>query len=204
MTNRREFLQIGIAATALPLASRVAMGATPNASATAAVKPISLHKAIYDPRFAESVAYGRQMEAQGIATHAIDKGDMTDFWYTELDPLWRKSPLAIAGLTAHGPLFCFEQLAWQHGMRVVFRAEHRVRPDASIEHTLSGPATMLHGAAGLGESRDWAVRMAKLATACPTGRSELSTAGFRGRADAPAAEDADPLISWVIAPAVKA
>jgi hypothetical protein len=204
MTNRREFLQIGIAATALPLASRVALSATPAGTATATTTPVSLYKAIYDPRFPESVAYGHQMEAQGIATQAIAKGDMTDFWYTELDPLWRKSPLAIAGLTAHGPLFCFEQLAWQHGMRVVFRAEHQVRTDASIEHTLSGPDTMLRGATGLGETRDWAVKMAKLAATCPTGRSALSTASFRGRADAPAAVDADPLISWVIAPAVKA
>jgi hypothetical protein len=26
-------------------------------------------------------------------------------------------------LTAHGPLFCLERLAWDHGMRVIARVE---------------------------------------------------------------------------------
>jgi hypothetical protein len=43
---------------------------------------------------------------------------------------WTKQPVAIAGLTAHGPLFCLERLAWDHGMRVVFRAEHPAGIDA--------------------------------------------------------------------------
>jgi hypothetical protein len=205
MTNRREFLQIGIAATAWPIASRAAMAATQSAApvGAAVAAPVSLYKAVYDTRFPESVAFARQMEVEGVATHAIE-ADVTNFWYTELDQRWRKTPLAIAGLTSHGPLFCLEQLAWPLGMRVVFRGEHSYRADGSIEHALNGPDSMVRAASGLGEKSDWAASIAKLATRCPTGRSQVSAASFTCRAAGPTKAEADPLISWIIAPASKA
>ena len=58
--------------------------------------------------------------------HGI-RGDITDLWFHDLDPQWKKQPVAIAGLTAHGPLFCLERLAWDHGMRVVSRVEQGSR-----------------------------------------------------------------------------
>ena len=204
MTNRREFLQIGIAATAWPIASRAAFGATPATAtaAPAAVSTVPLYKAIYDTRFPESVAFGRQMEARGIATEAIE-GDMTQFWFTDLDLRWRKSPVAIAGLTAHGPLFCFEQLAWQHGMRVVFRADHTIDTTGCVQHRLNGPTAMLNGADTLATT-GWAASMADLAARCPTGRSQLTTATIQGPKSDTKLAQGDPLISWVIAPAAKA
>jgi hypothetical protein len=54
--------------------------------------------------------------------HGFD-GDITNIWYHDLQPRWQKAPAAIAGLTAHGALFCLERLAWDVGMRVVARAE---------------------------------------------------------------------------------
>ena len=198
MTNRREFLQIGIAATAWPLASRTALGAT---AADAATR-VPLYKAVYDTRFPESVAFGNQMEAQGIATHAF-AADITPFWYNELDAIWRETPVAVAGLTAHGPLFCLEQLGWPKGMRVVFRAEHRVAADGCVLHTLSGSAAMVRGTNGLHEATDWATRMATLAARCPGGRSELAKTTVKGPAVGTPRDDDDPLISWVIAPAAK-
>ena len=198
MTNRREFLQIGIAATAWPIASRTAFGATATDTATR----VPLYKAVYDTRFSESVAFGRKMEEQGVTTHAF-AADITPFWYNELDAIWSETPAAIAGLTAHGPLFCLEQLGWPKGMRVVFRAEHRIGADGCL-HTLDGPASMVRGTNGLHEDADWAARMAVLATRCPGGRNELARTTVRGPASGAPRDEDDPLISWVIAPAAKA
>ncbi|HET8697332.1 MAG TPA: hypothetical protein VFO94_07600, partial [Gammaproteobacteria bacterium] len=116
MTNRREFLQIGVAASALPLAVQAAArGSEPLDGAASAVP---LYKVVYDLRFPDSVAFARRVAAQGVAVQAIE-ADMTRFWYDDLYPPWQRGPAAIAGLTAHGALFCFERLALDQRMRVV-------------------------------------------------------------------------------------
>jgi hypothetical protein len=113
MASRREFLQAGIAVSLLPVA----------ASATALPNPSPrYYKVIFDQRFPASVAFGEEWNARGAAVHAI-QGDITDLWFHDLDRQWKKRPVAIAGLTAHGPLFCLERLAWDHGMRVISRVE---------------------------------------------------------------------------------
>ena len=83
---------------------------------------IEFYKVIYDRRFPASVAFGDIWKARGAAVHAI-RGDITGLWFHDLDLQWKKQPLAIAGLTAHGPLFCLERLAWDQGMRVIAREE---------------------------------------------------------------------------------
>jgi hypothetical protein len=81
---------------------------------------------IFDKRFPASVAFGEKWKAGGAPVHGI-RGDITDLWFHDLDAQWKKQPVAIAGLTAHGPLFCLERLAWDHGMRVVSRVEQGSR-----------------------------------------------------------------------------
>ncbi|HTR00348.1 MAG TPA: hypothetical protein VMH83_10170, partial [Candidatus Acidoferrum sp.] len=49
-------------------------------------------------------------------------GDITPFWYGELHTAWRQTPVAIAGVTEAGPLFCLEQLGREHGLRVAWRS----------------------------------------------------------------------------------
>jgi hypothetical protein len=118
MASRREFLQAGIAAAVLPItawAKESAPGAAGNLS--------SFYKVIVDGRFPASVEFGVEMSRLGAPVHTI-QGDMTDLWYHDLDTKWKQAPIAIAGLTAHGPLFCLERLAWNHGMRVALRNEH--------------------------------------------------------------------------------
>jgi len=85
--------------------------------------PISLYKVIFDRRFPSSREFGAEARKLGLPVHEIE-GDITDLWYHDLSLRWREEPVAIAGLTAHGPLFCLERLAWDHRMRVVFRARH--------------------------------------------------------------------------------
>ena len=136
MTSRREFLKVGLAASALPVAARAAFAADPSAAT------VPLYKVLYDTRFAASVAFARRAAARGLVVHAM-AGDMTRFWYDDLYHRWQKGPAAIAGLTAHGALFCLERLAWDQRMRVVFRGEHSLAADSCVAHRFDGPATLL-------------------------------------------------------------
>ena len=198
MTNRREFLQIGVAATALPFATHARAATLGLGAESADVVP--LYKALYDVRFPDSVAFARRIEHHGIRVHAIE-GDMTRFWYDELYHIWRNGPAAIAGLTAHGPLFCLERLAWDQGMRVVFRGEHRYA-DERIEHSIAGPVALLRDTAGLGLLEPWPACLADAVAHCPSGRAELAQAPrSHSRAATVAGES---LYSWVIAPTAKA
>ena len=122
MTNRREILQGGIALTSLPLVAG-AYWSSPHASAHCWYAP---YRVIFDDRFAETRVFGEEAERLGGSVRSF-AGDITDLWYQELDLRWRSEPTAIAGMTRHGPLFCLERLAWNAGMRVVYRATHAVR-----------------------------------------------------------------------------
>lgn len=130
MTSRREFLKAGLIASALPVAARAELAALPAGGASA-----PLYKVLYDTRFAASVAFARRAEALGLAVHAM-AGDMTRFWYDDLYYRWRQGPAAIAGLTAHGALFCLERLAWEQRMRVVHRVEHAPAAGAAASEAL--------------------------------------------------------------------
>lgn len=117
MASRREFLQVGLAASLLPAAA-----STVQAGPEIFGPPLPFYKVIFDERFPSSVAFGSEWKARGAMVHPI-RGDITDLWFHDLDLQWKKRPVPIAGLTAHGPLFCLERLAWDHGMRVVSRVE---------------------------------------------------------------------------------
>jgi hypothetical protein len=195
MTNRREFLQIGIAATTLPLATQAVRAAN---LADASADHVPLYKVLYDLRFPESVAFARRAATLGVDVHAIE-GDMTRFWYDDLHHRWQRGPAAIAGLTAHGPLFCLERLAWDQGMRVVLRAEHKFAGSTCVAHELNGPIAMLH-VTSRPETNDWPDRMADLVTQCPRGRAEIASTVRSSNIPATGVHE-DSLYSWVIAPA---
>ena len=200
MTSRREFLQIGIAASAWPLATQAARagGFDELGGAIGSLPSLPLYKVVYDTRFASSVAFGRRAASLGASVHAI-QGDMTRLWFDDIYHRWKESPVAIAGLTAQGPLFCFERLAWDQGLRVVFRAEH-----GAMEHVLSGPESLLIEARDALANVDWPAAMATVVTRCPSGRAEIGSAAV-GCATGTGLSSADePLYSWVIAPAARA
>ena len=122
MPSRREFLQAGFAASVLPIAAPVG---SPSLMAQtmkiATGDRRSLHRVVTDVRFADGVAFGRLAEHLGYEVVRI-KGDITDFWFNDLSLRWNEEPVAIAGLTAHGPLFCLERFGWDRGLRVVFHS----------------------------------------------------------------------------------
>ena len=197
MTNRREFLQIGASATAWPLVARTiqATGFEPPSE----LVPLAL--AVYDTRFPESVAFGERCAALGVRTQAIE-ADMTRLWYDQLYYQWKDRPQAIAGLTAHGPMFCFAELARDVRMRLVFRAEHQMANGGLVSHDVSGPEAMVTEAVGACARPGTALgsAMAGVVTRCPVGRAEITSAraGLERRPT-----DEDALYTWMIAPAVR-
>lgn len=196
VTSRRQFLQIGLSATAWPMVARAA-----HATGVAPHPGTPLLGVVYDTRFAESVAFGARSAALGLPAHAI-AGNMTHLWYDEIYHRWQHSPTALAGLTAHGPMFCFAELARDVGMRVVFRAEHCPTAGGDIAHSFTGPVHMLSTALDACRRPEslWSA-MADVVAGCPSGRTEIGSAG---RTVGSAPPDAATLYTWVIAPAVKA
>lgn len=198
MVSRREFIQAGVAVSALP-----AMASVTFMPALAAAAPVPLYKAVFDRRFASSVAFGEAAASLGLAVHAID-GDITDLWYHDLDGRWRAGPAAIAGLTGHGALFCLERLAWDHGMRLVYRGDHAVRADGALEHALRGPDLLKGQADRLAASgAGWGRQVAGLVARCPEGVAACREDAARAVSGSPHAES-EPLISWVLAPVARA
>lgn len=204
MKSRREFLQLGAVALTLPLTTRADLSsAFPFVPDPLGAEP--LYKLVFDERFPSSVAFGKEAQRLGASVHAI-RGDITDLWFNDLHARWNRRPAAIAGLTAHGALFCLERLAWDQRMRVVFRADHRILSGGRIEHSLSGPDTMLHEAAALRLSgSEWSKYMARIVTRCPAARSRPpEKATIVVPSEKSEMNHPDHLISWVIAPMKRA
>src|SRR4029077_11130772 len=88
-------------------------------------RPESLYTVLCDERFAESVAFAEEMSRRGIPVTRF-RGDVSDFWYRDLSRRWKADPVAIAGVTTHGPLFCLERWGWDHGLRIAQREDFSV------------------------------------------------------------------------------
>ena len=200
-TNRREFLQIGVSATAWPLVART-MQATGIEPLPELVPPslVPLSLAVYDTRFPESIAFAERCAALGLRARAIE-ADMTRLWYDDIYHHWQAGAQPIAGLTAHGPMFCFAELARDVRMRLVFRAEHQLGPDGLMAHDVNGPETMVSeaiAACARERSSAFGAAMAGVVMRCPIGRTEITSA--RAGIE-PRPTDEDALYTWLIAPA---
>lgn len=198
MANRREFIRGGVAATLL-----AGIGYGPAGMAAGQRRPaVPLYRAIFDERFPDSREFAREVSALGVATRAI-RGDITDLWFNDLDLAWRRQPRAVAGLTTESALFCLEQLAMGHRLRVVFRAEHAVQPERCIEHTVSCSRDALEQVRELEKINTgwWAPGMAHVVADVPAGRMPDVTRRWQTPVDG--AGNAEFLVSWVIAPARK-
>ena len=80
MASRREFLQIGVAALALPISARAGLGPA-DFGAAGESAPTPLYKVVFDERFATSRAFAVEVKRLGAPMYAI-KGDITDFGST--------------------------------------------------------------------------------------------------------------------------
>ena len=122
MTTRRDFLQLALTAPLLPASLRLGASDSRSEVPTAHAAVPSLYTVLCDERFAESVAFAEEVSRHGTPVTRF-RGDITDFWYRDLSQRWKTDPVAIAGVTTHGPLFCLERWAWDHGLRIAGRQD---------------------------------------------------------------------------------
>jgi hypothetical protein len=105
----------------------------------------------------------------------------------------------IAGLTARPALFCLERLAWDHGMRVVYHAEHTRRADNTFAHVARMPVPGLNTAELAAQGDFWSEHVARVLV-----RLAATSAVARGPSTActaPARDDTATVFSWMISPA---
>jgi hypothetical protein len=129
--NRREFVFTGVTAagtascTGWPAqaASAPALPNPPNGPPVFAV--------IFDQRFAAARTFAQAAAWRGHRVFGYG-GDLTAIWLHRIEPHWSRRAGALAGMTTPTALFCLEQLAAQHWLRVVTRTEHRAGPEQSL------------------------------------------------------------------------
>lgn len=130
MIFRREFLQRSLLAGAGGLVPS-ALWAGPEAVSAAGHLP--LFRLVHDTRQDASFDHARRLGLRLLGEQAeltpllrALHGDVTRFWYDELQAVWQQQRVAVAGTTSHDVLFCLEQLARDHQLRVLWREEQPV------------------------------------------------------------------------------
>lgn len=171
--------------------------AGPSSAAASVAHP--LYCLVCDVRSAWSSAVASEAEHLGIRV-ARTSGDITDFWFDDLSTRWKTAPVAIGGVTEHGPLFCLERLGWDHGLRVVFRGTHRELDANYVEHLIDGPFPTIATAHTDLAGADWPSRLARLLNSCPAALDTSSTTVRGALPDGERLDRSDALVSWVIAP----
>lgn len=186
--SRRSVLQGAVVASALALPSMTpAWAAALSGSGTM----LAAHESAND----QGAAFAERAARFGVASFDFT-GDMARLWFDELRPRMQAGPAeALIGLTGAGALFCFEQLAWDVGMRVRLRIDHR-RGAEGFRHVAGGevPPAMLArldaAKAAFGSSA------MEVALGCRAGWADRTHAASAAQ-EAPRA---DTLVTWVIAP----
>lgn len=113
--NRRDFVITGITTAGT---AAIALTATMTHGSR------SPFAAIFDRRFEAARAFAGAMAWRGHSIYGFD-GDITALWLREIEPQWRRRAGALAGVSTPTALFCLEQLAAQHWLRVVTRTALR-------------------------------------------------------------------------------
>jgi hypothetical protein len=168
--NRRKFCLTSAAAAisgaAAGLACLPAAGQTNPLTPVAGTSGIRLYRFIYDRRYSAGRAFGAAAEHAGsTAGVAVIGGDITALWSRDLRLQWSAGGGAIAGMTTARTLLCLEQLARDHWMRVVIRAEHAISEDHEIAHRLTASEPMIARLRAALVAEDWPAKMpAALAT----------------------------------------
>lgn len=150
--------------------------------------------AIFDPRFLQSLAFAERAKSLGIRPFGF-AGDTSSLWFDQLLPVLQARLTPLVGLTSTGALFCFEQLAWDAGMRVRFRVDHREEGNA-VRHFESAEIPAVLRAPLIDAGRAFGGRAADMALGCKAAwgdctHSVVPRSGVLG---------ATALVTWVIAP----
>ena len=191
MLNRRDLLRGAATLPALAL-----MPVPFDAALAAGASVLELERFVFDVRFAEAGAIGKQIGQRGVKLAPI-ADDLMTLWYDELDLAWRKAPMALAGVTLVEALFVLETFALERGMHVVFRGDHGLVENGKIAHRFVGPAALVERLSPL--PQPWETALAGALTQCPLGAPEIARAEVVGDGAALSLRDM-PLVSWIIAP----
>ena len=115
-----------------------------------------------------------------------------------------RSAAPIAGLTSAESLFCLERLAWDHSMRLLFKASHTALPGGEIQHSLTGPEAVVERlAAGYERDPRWASLTADALGRFPAMRARQSRRILLTAAGSDDSRFEGTLVSWVIGPVVE-
>jgi hypothetical protein len=187
LVSRREILFAAAIAPALAFAYGHSNAAVPDSAP-------GVLGALVDHRFPESLAFAERAKGLGIEPFGF-AGDVSSLWFDRVLPALQANPRPFVGLTSTGALFCFEQLAWNAGMRVRFRLDHRER-DGAIQHFASADLPVGLRAPLVGADRAYGARAADVAVGCQAARGDCT------HAVVPPADvmGAPALVTWVIAP----
>ncbi len=190
--NRREFVAASTAVAAA-LACRA-----PSADATGpSAACVDVACVLFDRRFEASRAFGAAADRLGRHVLGID-GDVTSLWMEHLEPLWRETSGAVAGMTTAASLLCLEQLAANHWLRVIARVEHRPEGDHAVSHRIgAAPQWQRRLRAGL-QHRAGPQHFVSALLAPDRSGAAPSEVRMSGSAN-PAWGDMPPLISWYMA-----
>jgi hypothetical protein len=195
MSNRREFLQMTLAASALP-----AFAAQENEPSSSLRIPqpgrVRVDDVIVESTSPMALAFGDEAARLGFAVSAVTD-DVTDLWYHYLSARWEPGPAVVAGVTLSTSLFCLETLANDRGMRLWFRSDHVAMANGQTRYEMSGARQLVERAAAFG--RDWGCEFASLLAQLPPWHPEKSQADVVDAAPDKVWNPA-PLVSWIIAP----
>lgn len=192
MMNRREFVTIG--ATTLAVSGVLGSAFADTQLASSWAHPF---RVIFDETFEDARLFAQRATRLGAILVGIEN-DVAGLWYDELRPRLQQGPVALAGLTTRSALFCLQQLASNHWMKVRFRAEHHLASADLIEHRLQGSEHVLQRAREvLSPHADWRAEMADLVTQCPVGTTTTGQCTLLTRTDHPERAEAS-LVSWII------
>jgi hypothetical protein len=165
----------------------------------------ALRLGLFDTRFPAAVAFSEALLRRGVAL-APFQGDVTAVWFEQLDPLWRRESILVAGMTTPSTLFCLEQMAWDHGLRVAFRGTHEPAPLGDVTHLSEAAGDRRQDLMSrFSQERPWAAQVADHIAAIsepipafPSRPEARSKARLRTAASG---FDCDTtLVSWLIAP----
>jgi hypothetical protein len=178
--NRREFLQISLASSALPIPAK-----------PAGEQRVRVRGVVVEMGSPLALAFRAAAVGLGLEAHGIHD-DITDLWYHRLDRHWKSAPAALAGITLSTSLFCLDMLARDYGMGVRFQTLHN-----DTQRVISGCGHLVEQATAL--DGEWGPAFARFAKAVPLAKSSdlrqtiVETAAL-------VSEEPGPMVSWIIAP----
>ena len=193
--NRRNFCASSVATAISVAAAGLVCGFEPPRPG------VRLYKYLYDGRYAAARAFGLAgARADSIAGTIAINGDVTALWVRDLRGQWLAGGGAIAGMTTARTLFCLEQLARDHWMRVVIRADHALVDGRDIAHRLTAPAAMVNRLRSALSDGNWPAQLpAALATWRRRDNTRRMTTMFTSAVRHRWASTHPALVSFVIA-----